>query len=77
MYNVGEADSLHLLEGSTTCLNMVRGRLLSRGLRPWYDTERKQQELGRPGMLLAYGGIGKQSEEERMLRRHVGSRTHS
>ena len=77
IFNVGEVDSFHLLEDSMIRFNMARDGLLSRGLRPWYDTERKRQELGRPGILLVIKGIGKQSEKERMLKRYVGSRTYS
>ena len=45
--NVKEADSLHLLEGNTIYLNKAREKSLFRGLSPWYDIERKLQELGR------------------------------
>jgi hypothetical protein len=45
--NVEDVDSVHLLEDSTTCTAMVRDGMVLRGLRPWHDTERKHQELGR------------------------------
>lgn len=45
--NVEEVDSFHVLEGSTTCTVMVRGKLFLRGLRPWHDIAWKHQELGR------------------------------
>ncbi len=50
--DVREADSLQSLEGRTNRTVMVRYGLLSRGLRPWYGIERKQQELGRARILL-------------------------
>lgn len=50
-YDVMEADSVHLLEGSRNCFDMVRSSFLYRGLRPWYDIEWKLQELGRSGWL--------------------------
>ena len=46
--NIKEADSVHLLEGNKKGFDMVRNSSLFRGLRPWYDIERKLQELGRP-----------------------------
>ena len=46
--NIKEADSFHLLEGSKKSFDTVRNYSLFRGLRPWYDNERRLQELGRP-----------------------------
>ena len=48
IFNVKEADSFHLLEGSMIGLVMVRIQLLFRGLSPWHGAERMLQELGRP-----------------------------
>ena len=45
--NVEEVDSFHLLEDRMICNDIVRDRLLLRGLSPWHDTEWKHQELGR------------------------------
>ena len=50
--NIGEADSVHKLEGSMSCTAMARYSLLFRGLRPWYGTERKLSEPGRPVLFL-------------------------
>ena len=47
IFNVKEADSFHLLEGSIIYSDRVRNKLFFRGLRQWYDTEWKLQELGR------------------------------
>jgi hypothetical protein len=47
IFNVGEADSVHLLEGSIVHLAKARDVLLSRGLSPWYGIEGRLQELGR------------------------------
>jgi hypothetical protein len=52
-FNVKEADSVHLLEGSKKSFDMVRNYSLFRGLRPWYDIEWKLQELGRSEWLSA------------------------
>ena len=52
IYNIGEADSVHKLEGSMSCTAMARYSLLFRGLRPWYGTERKLSEPGRPVLFL-------------------------
>lgn len=50
--NIGEADSVHELEGSISCTAMARYSVLFRGLRPWYGTERKLSEPGRPVLFL-------------------------
>lgn len=50
--NIEEADSLHLLEGSMNYTAMARSGSLFRGLRPWYGTERKLSEPGRPVLFL-------------------------
>jgi len=50
--NIEEADSVHELEGSMSYTAMARYNLLFRGLRPWYGTERKLSEPGRPVLLL-------------------------
>jgi len=50
--NIEEADSVHKLEGSMSCTAMARYSLLFRGLRPWYGTERKLSEPGRPVLFL-------------------------
>ena len=50
--NIGEADSVHKLEGSMSCTAMARYSVLFRGLRPWYGTERKLSEPGRPVLFL-------------------------
>ena len=50
--NIEEADSLHPLEGSMSRPVMARYSLLFRGLRPWYGTERKLSEPGRPVLFL-------------------------
>ena len=63
--NIEEADSVHKLEGSMSCTAMARYSLLFRGLRPWYGTERKLSEPGRP-VLFLQGQIWKQSGEERI-----------
>jgi hypothetical protein len=52
IFNIEEADSFHLLEGRISCTVMARCGLLFRGLRPWYDTERKLSEPGRPVQFL-------------------------
>ncbi len=52
-YDVIEADSVHLLEGSKKSFDMVRNYSLFRGLRPWYDIEWKLQELGRSEGFLS------------------------
>jgi len=46
--NIIEADGFHVPEGSMIYSGTIRNKLLYRGLRQWYDTERKLQELGRP-----------------------------
>ena len=48
IFNVREADSFHLLEGSMIDSDLVRDESFFRGLSPWYDVERRLQELGRP-----------------------------
>lgn len=48
IFDVEEADSFHVLEGCISCTAMARCGLLFRSLRPWYDTERKLSEPGRP-----------------------------
>jgi hypothetical protein len=50
--NIGEADSVHKLEGSMSYTAMARYSVLFRGLRPWYGTERKLLEPGRPVLFL-------------------------
>lgn len=50
--NIEEADSVHKLEGSMSCTAMARYSVLFRGLRPWYGTERKLSEPGRPVLFL-------------------------
>jgi hypothetical protein len=45
--NVREVDSFHLLEDRMRYTVMERYITLFRGLSPWYDIERKLQELGR------------------------------
>ncbi len=52
IFNIEEADSFHLLEGSINCTAMARCGLLFRGLRPWYGTARKLLEPGRPVQFL-------------------------
>jgi len=47
-FNIEEADSFHLLEGRMNYTVIARYGLLFRGLRPWYGTERKLSEPGRP-----------------------------
>jgi len=49
--NVKEADSFHMLEGNMIYFDKVRNKLLFRGLRQWYDIERKLYELGRTKLL--------------------------
>lgn len=48
IYDIEEADSFHLLEGSMSYTAMARSSSLFRGLRPWYGIERKLSEPGRP-----------------------------
>ena len=50
--NIEEADSFHKLEGRINHTVMARYSLLFRGLRPWYGTERKLSEPGRPVLFL-------------------------
>jgi len=50
--NIEEADSFHLLEGSMNYTAMARSGSLFRGLGPWYGTERKLSEPGRPALFL-------------------------
>ena len=52
IFDVEEADSFHLLEGSISCAVKARCGLLFRSLRPWYGTERKLSEPGRPVQFL-------------------------
>jgi len=52
IYNIEEADSFHLLEGSISYTVKARCGLLFRSLRPWYDTERRLSEPGRPVQFL-------------------------
>jgi hypothetical protein len=52
IFDIEEADSFHLLEGCKSCTAMARCGLLFRGLRPWYGTERKLSEPGRPVQFL-------------------------
>ncbi|NOQ87120.1 MAG: hypothetical protein GQ554_09605 [Deltaproteobacteria bacterium] len=51
-YNIEEADSVRKLEGRMSYTAMARYSLLFRGLRPWYGTERKLSEPGRPVLFL-------------------------
>lgn len=50
--NVREVDSVHLLENNKIYVVIARYIFLSRGPSPWYDIERKLQELGRAKILL-------------------------
>ena len=52
IFNIEEADSFHLLEGSISRTVKARCGLLFRGLRPWYGIERKISEPGRPVQFL-------------------------
>ena len=52
IFNVGKVDGIHELEDGMIYLAMVRGVLLSRGLRPWYGIAWKLQELGRACLFL-------------------------
>ncbi len=52
IFNIEEADSFHMLEGSISRADMARCGLLFRSPRPWYDTERKVSEPGRPVQFL-------------------------
>lgn len=52
IYDVEEADSFHLLEGSISYAVRAKHGLLFRSLRPWYDAERKLSEPGRPVQFL-------------------------
>jgi len=52
IYDIEEADSFHWLEGSMSYTVMARNSSLFRGLRPWYGTERKLSEPGRPVLFL-------------------------
>ncbi len=52
IFHVEEADSFHMLEGSISCAVKAKRSLLFRSLRPWYDTERKLSEPGRPVQFL-------------------------
>ncbi len=49
--NIREADSFHVLEGSTWRFAKARNVSFPRGLRQWHVLERKWQELGRPKPL--------------------------
>ena len=49
---VEEADSFHILEGSTSSTVKAKCGLLFRSPRPWYDTEWKLSEPGRPVQFL-------------------------
>ena len=53
--HIGEADSVHVLEGSRTHDGRVSDASLVRGLRPWYGVERVLHELGRPERLPRKG----------------------
>jgi len=50
--NIEEADGFHVPEGSMSCTVKARCGLLFRSLRPWYGTERKLSEPGRPVQFL-------------------------
>ena len=52
IFDVEEVDSFHVLEGCISCTAMARCGLLFRSLRPWYGTERKLSEPGRPVQFL-------------------------
>ena len=52
IFDVEEADSFHVLEGCMNCAVKAKRGLLFRSLRPWYDTERKLSEPGRPVQFL-------------------------
>ena len=52
IFDVEEADSFHLLEGCMNCAVKAKRGLLFRSLRPWYGTERKLSEPGRPVQFL-------------------------
>lgn len=52
IFNIEEADSFHVLEGCMNCAVRAKRGLLFRSLRPWYGTERKLSEPGRPGQFL-------------------------
>lgn len=51
--DIREDDGFHLPEVSMWHTVMARYVSVSRGLSPWYDIERKLQELGRALMFLA------------------------
>ena len=53
--HIGEADSVHVLEGSRTHDGRVSDASLVRGLRPWYGVERVLHELGRSVRLPRKG----------------------
>ena len=53
IFDVKEVDSFHILEDSTIYSDMVRNKLLFRGLRQWYGTEWRLQELGRAEVLFS------------------------
>jgi len=50
--HIEEADSIHELEGRINHSVMASYGLLFRGLSPWYGTERKLSEPGRPVLFL-------------------------
>jgi len=52
--HIEEADSIHVLEGRINHSSMARYGLLFRGLSPWYGTERKLSEPGRPVLFLQW-----------------------
>jgi hypothetical protein len=76
MINVKEVDSVHGLEDNTIHIDRVRDGLLFRGLRPWYDTARKQQELGRT-MPILRRSIRQAEEARRKQAGMVVGLTHS
>lgn len=65
IFNVREVDSFHLLEDSKICVDMVRCKFLSRGLRQWYGIERKLQELGRACLFQGRPLIGANNLKKR------------
>jgi len=50
--NIEEADGFHVPEGSMSCADKARCGSLFRSRRPWYGTERKSSEPGRPVQFL-------------------------
>jgi hypothetical protein len=65
--NVKEADSLHMLEGCKSGIDIARVHFLFRGRSPRYEINREIMGTWEI-LLLAGDGNCKQSEEERMQR---------